>query len=799
MPIESRGSFTPGLATGSHSGYEVGPFNVPDWGDPSGTLGSLLKRQQRMREAQAQAQLDLIAEQIANAQYDRVLKHYMLNQPSEGDKDRDWKTKMYQAEQAAQQERGRVYAKVMTAGQGGNLFQMGVGGAEELGQAMGVDAMMAGSRSAGEQWGRIGADSAGAASGLSAARGKQMLEAGLEPYGPPPPEAIGGDSFVGPTYGPDVNTGLPVTQARPSPGFMGPMPQSGATIPQAPMPPVQPTPPSTRSYYGWEKGSLPGTVPETGPAIIHEGEVVIPDEQVDEPLLEALRRDAIRKGVPLGQKTAGGYAPGSLGEEDPLAFLFGGGGVPQDALQEWTGRYPGATAGTPAMPPPKGLGSLPAVRTSPTGQGAWAGANRPPLPDMPHLSIDYVEEMRRRMDEAMKAASPPDRKLLKAGLRQTVVDTPTGAIDVSDDVAKVLKKTKKGRAFLGLLTLGGSTAGLMAAGAGEEPLSDTWFMNPLEVPARAYTETMNYADEQRAAGEDVGLSELFGRGIHETGKAFGAGVSQTVGPFMRGLFGKGGEEPAEVVTPTEAPAGTTSTEMLQPSEQGGTLEAALARVQEGDFGTPDEPLELTGQRGSYDQGMDELRGLPENISSSHKSKMNQVQVENMLNHLEFHGHEMSDDQKQMMIGLVQEKQKLAGLHAKDVQGREKFMQDQIKQAQAVEQALLRIEMQAQATQNRQLTVEEAKAGNREKLSLLREGGRALREQLKIAVDSDSPRARADAKRYIAMMIDKIAQMRGRKPMGDAEALDAVDELLNVDKEQQEMALSHMEQMLQGMR
>ena len=104
-----------------------------------------------------------------------------------------------------------------------------------------------------------------------------------------------------------------------------------------------------------------------------------------------------------------------------------------------------------------------------------------------------------------------------------------------------VRDAAKGRAFLGLLTLGGSTAGLMAAGAGEEPLSDTWFMNPLEVPARAYTETMNYADEQRAAGEDVGLSELFGRGIHETGKAFGAGVSQTVGPFMRGLFGKGGE------------------------------------------------------------------------------------------------------------------------------------------------------------------------------------------------------------------------------------------------------------------
>lgn len=64
---------------------------------------------------------------------------------------------------------------------------------------------------------------------------------------------------------------------------------------------------SARPY---KKGSLPGTVPETGPAKLHKNEIVISADQVDEPLLHYLKTDKLRK-LRSGQMDGKGTGPGT--------------------------------------------------------------------------------------------------------------------------------------------------------------------------------------------------------------------------------------------------------------------------------------------------------------------------------------------------------------------------------------------------------------------------------------------------------------------------------------------------------
>ena len=56
--VRSTGSFTPGRAAGTHSGYGVGGFQIPQLGSPTmGPVWGMLRRQQALKEAQSRAQL----------------------------------------------------------------------------------------------------------------------------------------------------------------------------------------------------------------------------------------------------------------------------------------------------------------------------------------------------------------------------------------------------------------------------------------------------------------------------------------------------------------------------------------------------------------------------------------------------------------------------------------------------------------------------------------------------------------------------------------------------------------------
>lgn len=65
----------------------------------------------------------------------------------------------------------------------------------------------------------------------------------------------------------------------------------------------------------YARGTLPGTVPETGPAKVHRGEVILSKDQVDGPLLKYLVFDKMRKlrsGQMDGKGTGRGYQRGTL-------------------------------------------------------------------------------------------------------------------------------------------------------------------------------------------------------------------------------------------------------------------------------------------------------------------------------------------------------------------------------------------------------------------------------------------------------------------------------------------------------
>jgi hypothetical protein len=80
--------------------------------------------------------------------------------------------------------------------------------------------------------------------------------------------------------------------------------------------PIRPFP--TQPIPTFKKGSLPGTVPKTGNYKLHKGEIVVSEPQVDEPLLNYLIGDKLRKGItdknPKGYKT---YQEGTLGYAMP--------------------------------------------------------------------------------------------------------------------------------------------------------------------------------------------------------------------------------------------------------------------------------------------------------------------------------------------------------------------------------------------------------------------------------------------------------------------------------------------------
>jgi hypothetical protein len=572
-------------------------------------------------------------------------------------------------------------------------------------------------------------------------------------------------------------------------------------------------------------------VPKTGKTTIHSGEAVIPAEQVDEPLLAYLRRDAMMKGVPLGHGSQSkGYAEGNLGEGwETLRRWLGGAGATQGGMQEWQSRY------GPEAVPPKGLGNLP-VPTGPGGQGEWVSGGFQHAPG----SVD-PETLRRfrELDEAIKAASPADRKLLEAGRERLLLASGEGAglgripevtglgdelgrlpvtgatrgaaptmamrgagkaatsakvaEALGDDAVKALRKTSKGRLFLGSAI---GTAALVGASAGEPSQAERvlpWMR--FDVMAQPWVMLQEMLAQKRAGREGP---EAVGAGVRTAVGELGREALGPVAPFARGLA-PGMMEPGVEETEPAAVGDQGSDEFVGPPEglpPAPTLEGALGRVAEGDFGTPEAPLQLTGEaEPDFPESYEDLRALPENITAQHKAKMNMVQAEKMMDHLQFHGHELSPDAYQQVTDQIKMKTSLADMYGKQVQSREKFAQQGQKLMQDLSKKLVEIE----ARGDQQRTTEELRQQNREDLVRLRGSSAMVRTLVNNMVSKESGARRDDAKQLLIQIIQNLQRYKGVNVAADADVLDRLDAMETAGQEDVEMFISGLENALSELR
>jgi len=757
--VEIKGGYTPGQAWGSHSGFETGWDPGSGGGGGSGNVWGLLQKQQQMKDMQAQAQLNLIAEQIAASRQQRMTRPERAPETAEQAAIRymDWAAKMNFGGGPMATYGSKKYHDVMSAADATTKA------AALRGIATGGGHADISERGPTEAFQRQSEEAAGR---------ETIAPFGASFAGRNVPE-MGDDTYPGSRFGPGFNTGLGNAGSRLKGGSGWDITNIGITgsgagarlggeeqfvYPQRPqMPAAYGTKtPNFPALPPQEEGTLPGTIPETGQALMHEGEAVIPAEQVDQPLLRYLRQDAMRKGVPLGQASGGGYgcgtlkyADGSLGQGfDPEAYarFFAEGNDPlqrgaaaQRGIQGWQS--------TP-KPPAAAIG-----RRSP-----WLGKN-----------IGLMTEA----TEAVKAGKP-----------------------VADDVVKVLGKTKKGRTFLESIGISAAIIAAASAGASGEK-GHPWY--------RKYTPQLGAAwaakDAIESMMEGTDASESIAGGIRNQLGGYWAGMGEEIGGFAKGLAPElAGEQPMP-----PAPEGPPVEQMMgaqpQPGPPGpppGSLEGALGRTSLGDFGSPEAPLQLQGQpEAPYPETMQDLRSLPENITARHKAGMNMVEAERLLDHLQFHGHKLDPQQYEMLTEQAKQKMALGQMYGKTGQDREKFMQEQARMGTELQKALQKIQVTQSEMGKRQLSVEEKKTEGRKELAYIREEVSQLGNLIEGALNSDSSRTRADNKDIIAGIIQQAMQAQGKGEMGSVEALERADELIGMGKEDQTMMVTMLQQIIRG--
>lgn len=783
MPITSTGAVRPGGASGTHSGYFIGE---PRTSSHMSRLWGWLKRQQRLKEAMAEAQIEMMRQQARAAARPAPMSTQERIQWEMWQKAKNalnlgstmpGSAPLAIQDFSTQSANRNLAANLLTAlgAQGGSGGFSSVGGSTQ-GQPSGAyDRQMA----------------------MALARGTGGVAKTL----PVSEEPAGGDMF--PNYGP--------------PSYS--IPGIGPTLGQ------QTGLPASVGGLGLKRGTLPGTVGEKG-GRVHEGEVVVPKEQVTPNLVHALTMDALRKGVPLGQKAGGGFQEGSLGE-DPLAELFRmmeeSRGTTQEALQQWGERYgyrrgrgQGGrflpSKGVPAVLPPRGAGSLPAPTTrggfnvQETWEHPWLSGPGPGEPGVHQPGLGVAQGNRARaLREALKDLNPEEARLLEEGARnllgegRTITGYPPGMMDATPITPRLkqegveaaverLAKAPGGRKVLKRLGKYGAALGIGAAALAA--------ISQYEKPSKEKEdEDVSFWEAaQRTPGNIIeGITDIPAHVANAYRKLMEAPETLSTEPGL--------QPPTSMTTPValnpepidiELPA---SPKEAPPQAPEGTLEAALARTGEGDFGTPESPLTLQRQEplSDYERGMDIIRGLPEQVTAKHKAGMAQVEAEKMLDTLMYHGHRLDPERKAMLQQMAREKMGIASMYDKEAKAREQFLQRQLQAGAELEMALAKIQAKEGAMGERQLNVEQAKQQNRMQLALLRESAQSLR-QLEVAARlSTSGRARAEAKASIAGLMQRIASLSRGMQMSDEDALQAVEVLISLPDEEREKVIAELQQ------
>jgi hypothetical protein len=751
MTIRSTGFYRPGAAGGTHSGY-------PQMGSQyrgGGFLGQLGNYRNQM----AQMQLAMMREQLKQSELARKMQveEFMRNR-TRGPELKPlppWATaeRMYNLQKQDRDARAKQMAEALYSHphMSGRQDPLGRQRIHQMIQAIGPEAAHAGLM----QSGRLFAGQTGS-----------------------PDQSAYGNRDVG---------GFPVLTTV----------QTGTTAEGVPAyGQVQTGETPYAQIGGMKRGTLPGTVPKTGKALIHEGEVVVPKEQVDRPLLHYLMADAMEKGVPLG-KGGEGYKCGSLKGYQAGTLLEGAQG--DEALRRFQQLRSGTVGGFQPMIP--GLeGTTPSVWPGYLQQ--MAGTTRPGVEEqiarMTRETEGLVDQLRQQdlpfpkgvagtgglsyetIQKAVDAADSADKqKLLKAAR-----DYAYGGKAFSDDAIKAARKTKYGRA---LLAAAMPAVALTAMGEPRETSAMTKLLaaNPLAWPGLIGAKAIEEARKGRPTSEAIGAgggelaAALAGtaKGARDVAVDVGAGLfTGAMGPTyfqdqptedaaaqrVLELQQTGGGPAAEEPTPSGAPA----------AEPGGITGT----------GTKDDPYTMVGQLSEREQAYQEMRGDPGFINAKHHGDMAQAEVTKLLTLLQNHGHRMDPQVKQNTLQQLQFQSKIAGQWQARVREREKEVEDILKTGEMARQARVKEEHKQGLQTDRLLSGIEAREKAKYRTIRLGNAANVMRDLYKAWLTDKKASNRQRVEEQLFDMVEQIYEDQGRQKPSPEEITQTVRNLVFLNDE-----------------
>jgi hypothetical protein len=426
----------------------------------------------------------------------------------------------------------------------------------------------------------------------------------------------------------------------------------------------QVTPLGQIGTQGLARGTLPGTVPKTEKTTVHKGEIVIPEDQADSPLMSYLVADAMRKKVPLGRQTGGSYQKGSLGSDDEFMKWW---------LQQ--------------MKDKKFLDQ-------------WKQQVKQPQPSGEAPTAPYE--------------LPKDMSLLTAG------DERPGRLDPS--------KPWMERA--------GTVAGRGIEAAGGAARSAVEYLGGPEGPVSSF--------RKGYSGED-----------------YFADVPQ--------MADVAEAENIAALQPSGAPTAPAAAPPSPPPPS--DLETAQGRVREGDFGTPGDPLQLTGQLSEREQAYREVSGLPEQRQAKHEEGMARAEMKKVLTMLQYHGQQMDPKVKKSLMEQVSFHAQIADKWGKEIKSRQKAVEDELKFGEKASADFAKLSL-----------IETQKADAREKLEGVRgdikkdyaqiqDNRRVLRDAWRLSQTGKGSRERASGEMQVLRIIQGVAREEGKElSMDDAEKM-----------------------------
>ncbi len=474
---------------------------------------------------------------------------------------------------------------------------------------------------------------------------------------------------------------------KPSPytQISNPMADPGATTGKYIRPGRQGSSSFVGPLQGLEKGTLPGTVPETGKTMVHEGEIVIPKRQADTPLMKYLIEDARRKQIPLGHESPRGYQEGSLGEDERF-------------LAEWEKRIQDSD------------------------------------------DFDFLSWW----EEELKKSKPPKEK------------KPSPKYELPKDISALTKSDVR------------------------EDRGLTW---PQSIGRGAKVVGGAIGDVAGTVGEAA--TEL-GRGLVEgyTGEDYLAGVAEQV----PGVVAQNKAMLAETNAARAAVPRGEAADGPPPIEDPTGFKLAQERVRGGDFGTPDKPLELTGQLSPREKAYREISSTPEQREARNKAQMARAEVTKLLTQLQYHGHQLDPEVKKNLLEQVKFHATIAKGWEGEIREREKAVEEELKISESSAASLNKSMALEYQRQQGKIDVEEKREDRQAAILNQRQIGNNLRDAYKGFAGAGTQAERQRWQNVLATLITQAVKRANQRTLTEEEASDAAIAFSGMSAQQMEDAI-----------